>query len=116
MHEPKSYSYLTSTFFFLPVSSSVIVSLVIDMVSLGQFIWHSPQATHLLLPFSSDGITNIPRKRGDISSVALFSGYCSVTFLVKNSLMVVFIPMSKVLTPCIIPLIYDCSSIIKNAN
>ncbi len=65
------------------------------IVSLGQAIWQSPQAIHLLLPFSSTGMISRPRKRGDIFNVARFLGYCSVTLGVKNSRPVTFMPVSN---------------------
>ena len=89
----------------MPVSGSVTISVVIRMVSLGHADWQRPQAMHLFFPPASWGMVSSPQKRSNILSVARFSGYCSVTFLVKNSRPVTFIPVSKVPNPWKSPLI-----------
>jgi hypothetical protein len=95
MHDPRSYSYLTRRFFFLPVSGSSTISEVILMELLGQAIWHRPQAMHLLFPSPSAGMVSSPQNLSFILSVALFSGYCSVIFFVKYSFQVTFRPVSR---------------------
>lgn len=69
------------------------------MVPLGQADWHRPQAMHLLRPSASWGMVSSPQKRSYIFNVARFSGYCSVTFGVKNSFIVTFMPVIRVPTP-----------------
>ncbi len=89
-------------FFFLPSSVST-VSLVTLIVSFGQAIWHKPQATQRCSLFSLWGMFSVPRKRSKIFNVERFSGYCSVVFRRQYTVMVVFIPVSSVLMPCMSP-------------
>lgn len=56
---------------FLPSSVS-IVWLVTLMVSLGQAVWHKPQATQWCSFFSLWGIVSVPRKRSESFSVFRF--------------------------------------------
>ena len=73
------------------------------MVSLGQAVWHKPQATHRCSFFSLWGMVSVPRKRSESFNVERFSGYCSVVFRRQNTVMVVFIPVSREVTPCMSP-------------
>mgnify|MGYP007057871261 CR=1 FL=1 len=80
-----------------------IISPVTLMVSLGQAIWHKPQATHRCSFLSLWGMVSVPRKRSESFNVERFSGYCSVVFRRQNTVMVVFIPVSREVTPCMSP-------------
>ena len=98
---PRSYTYLSSAFFFLPSGVS-FMSEITFIVPFGQFISQTPHAVQACSLFSSCGITSSALKRSEISSVSLFSGYWRVTFFVQSSFHVTespdkrdFIPPNK---------------------